>query len=94
VHAEAVHVEEEVEEELKEVEEVLEEQGDAPAGTQSEHGSNASPQVVPLQVVRPQLIHPQDVQKEVPVQSRVGWKSWIYFRKMGDSCIASTPTVR
>lgn len=86
VHAEVVHIEEEVEEEIEEDEEVLEEQGDAPAGAQSKHGFNASPQVVPLQVVSPTTDPPQAIQKEeAPAQSRDGWRSSICFRKMCDS---------
>ena len=82
VHAKAVHLDEEVSEDLVES---LEE----PEEDQSMQGSNVPPSPVPLAVVPPPAIPPQDVpppvvQEKTLDPSRVGWKKRTCFRNVGD----------
>lgn len=79
-----MHVDEEVSEELVEVSEETEEDD------HSVQGSNASSQPVPLAVVTPPAMSPQDVppqaiQKEAFVPPRVGWKRRTSLRHVGDN---------
>jgi len=82
VHAKAVHLDEEVSEDLVEA---LEE----PEEDQSMQGSNVPPSPVPLAVVPPLAIPPPDVSPPVVQEktldpSRVGWKKRTCFRNVGD----------
>ena len=89
MHAEAVHLDEEVSEDLVEASEELEEDPEELEEDQSMQGSNAPPSPVPLVVVPPLVIPPQDVPPQVVQEktfdpSRVGWKKRTCFRNVGD----------
>ena len=89
MHAEAVHLDEEVSEDLVEASEEPEEDPEELEEDQSMQGSNAPPSPVPLAVVPPPAIPPQDVPPQVVQEktfdsSRVGWKKRTCFRNVGD----------